>query len=217
MRVFEHISIAIFTIEYVLRVTLAPMLRPDYVGIRGRLRYMCTPVALIDGIILLPLLLPYIVTYDLIFLRVFRLMRIFLILRLGRWSEGLRILGVVLQKKSGELMAVLMVTGVILLMASSIMYFLERDAQPTVFTSIPASLWWGIITLTTVGYGDSAPITGMGRIIGGIIALMGVGLGALPAGIIASGMHDEMQERKKQKMQKDEDKDVAKDSLVGDA
>jgi len=96
-------------------------------------------------------------------------------------------MGTVLQKKKPDLVISIVVTGMLLILVSSMMYFVERSAQPEAFSSIPATLWWGFVTLTTVGYGDIFPVTPMGQLLAGISAFLGVGLFALPASILASG------------------------------
>jgi voltage-gated potassium channel len=195
---FELASVVVFIAEYLLRVWVAPLSpRYAYGPILGRIRYIFSPLAILDLAAILPVVIPLLTTLNLQWLRVLRLLRIFTILRLGRWSEGLRLMTTVAYRLRGELGAVLLITSVILLLASSMMYFLEQDVQPEVFGSIPAALWWGIITLTTVGYGDAAPVTALGKIVGGMVALMGVGVGALPAGILATGLHDEMLRRRR--------------------
>ena len=108
-------------------------------------------------------------------------------LRLSRYFSGLRTLGRVLQAKRYELFTVLMVLSALLVLASCLMYFAEKDAQPEGFSSIPAAMWWTIVTLTTVGYGDVFPVTPVGRLLAGGIAVMGIGIFALPAGILGSG------------------------------
>lgn len=102
-------------------------------------------------------------------------------------------MGLVLKKKSPDLVVILMSLSVLLVIAATFMYYAEHEAQPKVFSSIPASLWWGITTLTTVGYGDAFPITPLGKLVGGAIAVLGIGLFALPAGILAAGFSSEVE------------------------
>ncbi|MCD5425340.1 MAG: potassium channel family protein, partial [Methanosarcinaceae archaeon] len=108
----------------------------------------------------------------------------------------LKTFGIVFKEKKEELYITIFSVSIILIVASSMMYIVENEAQPDVFSSIPASMWWGVITLTTVGYGDVYPITTIGKLLGGIIALLGVGMVALPAGILASGFADIIQKTK---------------------
>ena len=115
--------------------------------------------------------------------------------RLGRYFTGIQTLGRVTRSKSGELATVVLLLGLLLLLASSLMFYAETQAQPEQFSSIPAAMWWAIVTLTTVGYGDVFPITAFGRAVAGVIAILGIGLFALPAGILGSGFLEEIQNR----------------------
>lgn len=98
----------------------------------------------------------------------------------------------VIVKKKEELVVSFILTGFLLIVASTFMYYVENNVQPDKFSSIPETMWWGIITVTTVGYGDVYPITPMGRFLGGIIAIIGIGLFALPTGILAAGFSNEI-------------------------
>jgi voltage-gated potassium channel len=148
-------------------------------------------MAVVDLLALVPTMLA-IEGLDLRSLRVLRILRMLTILRLGRYSTGMQLMARVLWTRRGELGALLLIVVVVLLCAATVMYYLECEAQPEVFASIPHSLWWAIITLTTVGYGDAAPITVAGKLVGGLVALLGVGVVAMPAGILASGLNDEL-------------------------
>lgn len=184
-RLFELTSVALFSVEYLGRIWSC-VENPDYAHpLWGRLRFAVSPYLLVDLIAILPFFLTAVV--DLRVLRTFRLFRFFRLFKFARYSESMRTFGQVAREKRTDLAVSLFATGVLLTVASSLMYFAERGAQPDVFTSIPASLWWGVITLTTVGYGDTVPVTVAGRILGGLIAVIGVGLVALPASILASG------------------------------
>jgi voltage-gated potassium channel len=195
---FEIFTVIIFTIEYILRLWVCT-LDPRYTSpIIGRIKYALTPMALIDLLAILPFYIPS-SGLDLRVLRAVRLTRLFRLLKLGHYSQSMRTLGKVLKSKREELLITLFAGAILLIIASSLMYYIERDAQPDQFSSIPAALWWGVATLTTIGYGDIYPITGLGKIIGSIIAVMGVGLFVLPAGILASGFTDELQKKQHKK------------------
>jgi voltage-gated potassium channel len=188
LRVFEVFSVWAFTIEYGLRLwvcTEVPQFKPP---ILGRLRYALTPLALIDLVAFLPFFLPMIIPLDLRFARMFRLLRLFRIFKLVRYTASLRLLGGVLKSKKEELVITLFVGVILLVFGSSFMYLVENPVQPDVFSSIPAALWWGVITMTTVGYGDLYPITALGKMIGAGMAVLGIGMFALPAGILGSGL-----------------------------
>jgi voltage-gated potassium channel len=188
---FEIFSVAIFTIEYLLRLwtcTVNPRYREP---LRGRLRFIVSPMALIDLTAILPAYLPALIPLDLRFARSVRLFRLARSLKIARYSHALQTLGGVLRAKKEELAVTAFLGSVLLLFASSFMYFIEHEAQPEAFSSIPASMWWGVMTLTTVGYGDY-PVTPLGKFVGAIIGILGIGLFALPAGILAGGFAEEM-------------------------
>ena len=151
------------------------------------------PLLLIDLLALLPFYLPFLGFEDLRNLRALRLLA--WAARLGRYFEGIRTLGTVLKSKALELMTVVLVLAVMLVLASAMMFYAEHRAQPEDFASIPEAMWWSIITLTTVGYGDVSPVTPLGKVMAGIIAVMGIGMFALPAGILGSGFLAEIQRR----------------------
>ncbi|MEX2673146.1 MAG: ion transporter [Phycisphaeraceae bacterium] len=194
IRVFDAVSVVIFTVEWLLRVWSSTA-SPRYVGAAGRVRFAMTPMALIDLLAILPFWLPM-VGLDLRVLRILRLFRLFRILKLARYSQALQTFGRVVTRKREELITLLMVLGVLLLIASSLMYYVEHEAQPEAFSSIPATMWWGIATLTTVGYGDVYPITTGGKLLGSVIAVLGIGMFALPTGILGAAFVDELAQRR---------------------
>jgi len=194
----EVISVAIFTVEYLARLW-AVVDDPRYAHpVLGRLRYMVTFFALVDLVAILPFYLPHVTHLDLRFIRGLRLIRLARVFKLGRYSASLAMYSRILKEKSHELLWSLGLLLLLLLIASSMMYFLEHEAQPQQFSSIPASMWWGIITLTTIGYGDVVPVTALGKVFGSVIAVIGVGFVALPSAILVSGMMEQMEIMKKQ-------------------
>jgi voltage-gated potassium channel len=192
----ELISIIIFTGEYVLRVWTCTENEAYAHPLLGRLRYMVKPMAIIDLCAVLPFYLPVIFPIDPRFMRSLRLFRLFRLFKMGRYSESLQTMGNVIKKKKEEFVVTIFVIFILLVLASSLVYTVEHEAQPEAFSSIPASMWWGMATLTTVGYGDVYPITPLGKFLGAVIALLGIGLFALPAGILASGFAEEIQTKK---------------------
>ena len=191
--VIEVVSVVIFTVEYLLRVWSCTV-NPKYSHpVSGRLRFMISPVVLIDLLAILPFyvgLFPNLLELDLRLLRAVRLLA--RLARLGRYFSGLRTLSRVVHAKRSELLTVLLVLSILLFIASSLMFFAENGAQPDKFSNIPQAMWWSVITLTTVGYGDVFPVTVMGRLLAGVIAIVGIGLFALPAGILGSGFVEEI-------------------------
>jgi voltage-gated potassium channel len=192
---FEVCSVLIFSVEYVLRLWSCTENERFKHSFWGRIRYIFTPMAIIDLLAILPFYLPMVILVDLRFLRALRLFRIFRLLKLSRYVKSLRTIRNVIVEKKEELLIAIFSVIILLIFSSSLMYFVERDAQPDKFTSIPAAMWWGIATLTTIGYGDIYPITLLGKILGGIIAILGIGLFALPAGILASGFAGEIHKK----------------------
>jgi voltage-gated potassium channel len=192
---FEIVSVVLFSIEYLARLWVAPSLgdarfvRP----ILGRLRYALTPAAVVDLLAILPFYLSFLVTIDLRFLRVVRLVRIF---KLTRYSAAMNMILSVLREESSAFVGSFFILLVLLILTSSGIYLIEHTAQPEAFGSIPAAMWWALVTLTTVGYGDVTPQTGWGKVFGGMITVIGIGMVALPAGILASGFSDQMRRRR---------------------
>lgn len=189
--VFEAFSVAVFTVEYVARVWSCVEAPRYQRPLRGRVRFAATPLALIDLLAVLPSLLPFL-GLDLRILRGLRLFRLFRILKLTRYSRSLRMMGRAFRRSSEELVITLSVAGLAVLIASSIMYYAEHGAQPEQFSSIPAAMWWGVVTLTTLGYGDIYPVTTVGRLMGGVFAISGILLIAVPTAILGSAFVDEM-------------------------
>lgn len=196
---FDIFTVVVFSLEYLLRVW-ACTVDPRYSDpVRGRLRYMASFYGIVDALAILPF---YAIWYvplafvDLRFLRVLRLMRFARVLKLGRYSEATDRLKAVFLSKRADLGVALFAVLITLVLASSVMYHVENVAQPEKFSSIPAAMWWGVSTLTTVGYGDIHPITPLGKLIAAVIQLMGIALFALPAGILASGYEDESIKRR---------------------
>ena len=184
---FDTFSVAVFTIEYLLRLWTCTSNKRFENPITGRVQFALTPLAIIDLIAILPFYLPIIFPLDLRFIRILRIFRLFRAFKMVRYSKSLRIIGKVLKAKKEEIVIILFIMTILLIFTSSLIYVVEHEAQPQVFSSIPASMWWGIMTLTTVGYGDVYPITPLGKFFGAIIAILGIGFFALPTGILASG------------------------------
>ena len=190
---FEFFSIIIFTTEYVIRVWVCPENPRYHSSLAGRLKYMVSPMAIIDLVAVLPFYLGMFFNIDTRFLRVLRLFRIF---KLSRHFSAMAVLLTVIKNELATLVSAIFIMLVLVVLASAGMFMVERDVQPEVFGTIPRAMWWATITLTTVGYGDVIPITVAGKILGVIITILGVGMAALPAGIIASGFTREVNKRR---------------------
>ena len=191
----EIVSVTIFTVEYLLRLWIAP-LSPRYAKpVAGRIRYAFSLMALIDLLAILPTFLPMIFPLDLRVLRFLRTFRLFRLFKLSRYVESLNTLDDVIRSKKEELTVTVVMILMLLLFSSSLMYLVENEAQPDKFPNIPAAMWWGVATLTTVGYGDVFPVTPLGKLLGAFIAFLGIGMFALPTGILASGFAEEINRR----------------------
>jgi voltage-gated potassium channel len=186
-RQFEVFSITFFTIEYIARI-YSIVEHPKYSDPFGRLRFAGTTLAIIDLLAFLPFYLTFFADFR--FLRIFRLMALFRMFKIARYLHALNIFKQVLKDRREQLILSLIFIVFVLIIISFVMFYAEHDAQPNKFSSIPATMWWGMETLTTVGYGDMIPITSLGKFLGGVFALAGVGLLALPAGILSSGFFE---------------------------
>jgi voltage-gated potassium channel len=158
-------------------------------------RYALSPFALIDLVAILPFYLPF-MGVDLRFARAFRLLRLFRMAKVARYVRAMGIFGQVARAKREELVIAASVMAILLICASSVMYYAEHAAQPKVFSSIPATMWWSVATLTTVGYGDVFPVTPAGRLVAGVVAVLGIGFFALPTAILGAGFVEVVSRRK---------------------
>ena len=192
---FEVFSVVIFTIEYFIRIWVSDKTKEDK---KERLNFAFSTLGIIDLIAILPFYLPFIFPIDLRIVRILRLFRLLRIFKLGRYSKSLKTIRYILKETKSELSITVFVTFVLMILSSTLMYYIEHDDQPEQFASIGDSFWWSIATLTTVGYGDVYPVTGLGKLLSGIIALIGIGFVALPTGIISSAFIDKIQSEKKQ-------------------
>lgn len=190
----ERFAVSVFTIEYLLRLWSAPDHTPysDRTATRARLAFIASWFAIIDLLTVLPFYLSYLISADLRVLLLLRLLRFF---KLARYSAGIRTLIAVMEAERKALLATgILLFGAVLFSAAAI-HLVEHDAQPKAFGSIPAAMWWAIVTITTVGYGDVVPITLAGRIIASITMVTGYVMLGLPVGIVASAFAEEIHRR----------------------
>ncbi|MBZ9714530.1 ion transporter [Deinococcus multiflagellatus] len=190
IRAFDYVCAAVFGAEYLARLYVTP-LRPGY-GSRPAdyWRYATAPLPLIDLVVLLSLLIPG--SAALASLRGLRLLKLLSLLKLGRYSDSLLLIGRVIAQRAGELLTTVLIVIVLVFIAASVLYQVEAEAGTKGFESIPQALWWAVVTLTTTGYGDVYPATPLGKAAAGLIMLFGVGMVALPAGMVASGFAEEL-------------------------
>ena len=195
LNLFEVFSITIFTIEYLARLWSCTV-DPRYSGrIRGRIRHALRAMSVIDLLAILPFYLPFL-GIDLRSLRILRLLRIVRVAKVGRYYSSLNLIKQVFQTKKEELLLTSFLMFLLLVLSSSLLYYCENAVQPDVFSSIPATMWWAVATLTTVGYGDIYPVTLIGKFCASIIAILGIGMFALPTGIIGAGFIEAIQKKK---------------------
>lgn len=198
----QWISIVVFGLEYLGRLWVAPLAPDANPGLRGYLEWIFTPMALVDLLVLASLAFPELPT-ALGALRALRLLKLLSLLKLGRTSPALKLIGEVLKSRMPELKSLVVTILVLVTIAASILYAVESEAGTKGFESIPSSMWWAIVTLTTTGYGDVFPVTAFGRFLAAIIMLLGVGVVALPAGIVATGFAEAARAKRRQEEEDD--------------
>ena len=197
---FDLFSVTVFSIEYVLRIWVAVEHRSfdkvEHTNLSYRLQYIRSPSAIVDLLAIAPfyLALLFPTALDLRILRAFRLLRIF---KLTRYSQSMTLMLTAISEHIRSFIAAITILMIVMLLAASGIYVFERDAQPEAFGSIPHAMWWAFATLTTVGYGDVTPITAWGKVFGAAITVVGVGMVALPAGILASAFSEQLRLREK--------------------
>lgn len=193
--IFEIISITIFTLEYILRIWIADI---NPINNNSRINFIFSAYGIIDLLAILPFFLPMFIKMDFRMIRILRLFRLLRVFKLGRYSKSLKTMNSVLQDTKSDLVLTFIVALVLLMLSSTLMYYVEHEAQPEKFQNILHSFWWSVATLTTVGYGDVYPITGLGKLLSGIIAFIGIGFVALPTGIISSAFIERLDSTKKE-------------------
>ncbi len=192
---FNIFSVVVFTLEYFARiwVSVESPLSERSKPIKSRIKYLLSPVSLIDLLAIAPFYLSFIFAIDLRYLRMLRMIRL---LKLTHYFKGLHLFIDVFKKELPSIGAAIIIMSVLVIMSASVMYGLEHEAQPDVFDSIPSAIWWSVVTMTTVGYGDVIPVTFLGKFISIFIMLLGVGIVALPAAMLAAKFGDELRTRK---------------------
>ena len=185
---FEYFCLAIFTVEFLLRFWSAPEENLAISHFKQRKKWFFSADGWIDIITLVPAYINFFVPID---LGIFRLLRLLRLLKLTRHFNALRLILNVIKNEKNALQAVVFILIILIVLAAGGMYVVEHHAQPQHFGSIPQAMWWAVVTLTTVGYGDVTPVTVAGKFFAAMMAVLGVGLAALPAGILATGLAQE--------------------------
>ena len=189
---FEAAVSVVFTLEYALRIWTAPELYPGRSPWTARARYVVSGMALIDLLASLPFWIPMVLPGSMLGMRAFRLVRLLRIFKLNRYFDAMAMIGEVVREKRRELIGSIFFVAILMLVSSLLVYAVEHDAQPEAFRNAFSGLWWAVATLTTVGYGDIYPVTVAGRLFGAVIALLGIGMVAIPTSILSSGLLDHM-------------------------
>lgn len=194
LQAIEAFALFVFALEYALRFWSAPehTLYAELHPWRARLSFALEPMSILDLVTLAPLLASVFVESDLSVFLMLRLLRYF---KLARYSPGMRSLALALQTERRALGASLLLLIGLVILSASVMHVLERDAQPDKFGSVPEAMWWAIVTLTTVGYGDVTPVTAAGRLVAGVTMVIGMIMLALPVGIVATAFSQEIHRR----------------------
>lgn len=187
----EQVTVAFFAVDYCLRLWTAPALHPKLSGPRAALKYALSFSGLVDLLSFLPYYLPIFFPSGAVAFRMFRVVRIFRLFRINAYYDSLNVITEVIASKRQQLLSSVFIILILMLASSLCMYSLEHEAQPDVFTNAFSGIWWSMSTLLTVGYGDIYPITTMGKLFGICIAFLGVGMVAIPTGIISAGFVDQ--------------------------
>ncbi len=189
----EVFSVIVFTLEYLIRIWIAPENPRFGTGLKGRLKYIRSPIALVDLIVILPFYLSLFINIDLRYLRLLRLLRL---LKLSHYIRSMDVFVKVLSSELASIASAIFAVLVLVVLAACLMFTLEHQAQPEAFKTVLDAIWWAVVTMTTVGYGDMTPVTPGGKILAILIMLLGVGTVALPAGMLAARFSEELQNRK---------------------
>lgn len=184
---FELFSVIAFSIEYFLRIWVSDIRFPHLGKIASRFRYIFSIMGLVDLLAILPFYLHLIFMVDGSLARIIRLFRLFRIFKISHYSNALNLLFSVIAEKRKELIVTIATIFILLLFSSALMFELEKEVQPDQFPNIFATFWWAIATLTTIGYGDVYPITAGGKLLAALTAIFGIGLVAIPTGLLSAG------------------------------
>lgn len=204
--VMEYVTVTIFCVEYLLRIWTADYLFPEFNRIRARFKFIIS----FDGIVDLLTIIPAFFLSGFVIFRMLRVARIFHLFRLNAKYDSFNVITTVLYEKRNQIISSVFIVLILMMASSLCMYSVEHDAQPEVFRNAFSGVWWSMSTLLTVGYGDIYPITTLGRIMAICIAYLGVGVVAIPTGIISAGFVEQYQRKSNISALKDEDiKEIA--------
>jgi voltage-gated potassium channel len=209
---FEVFAVSVFSLEYLSRFWTADMKYAQVSVWKARVTYILTPMAIIDFLAIAPFYFELALAIygvhkiaDTRILRILRLMRLLRLFKLNRYNDSMKLIGNVMREEKEKLVITIFMVFILLILSAALIFSVEHEEQPEAFPNIFTSLWWSVATLTTVGYGDVYPITPSGKVLAGVIALLGVGLVALPTGILASAFVSHLNSAKEQKEEKAEE------------
>lgn len=194
IKYFDVFTSVVFTVEYLLRLWTAPLLYNNYSNFKSRIKYIFSFMSIIDLLAIIPFYLPMIFPLNLKALRLLRITRLFRVFKFNRYTSALHNVITVFKLKSSQLISSIVTVFMLIILSSILMYSIESVAQPDNFKNIFDSMWWAVATFTTVGYGDIYPITPIGKLLSAIIALLGIGLVAVPTGIISAGFIEQIEQ-----------------------
>lgn len=204
-RIFDFFTVMVFSTEYIIRIMTAHLIPEN----KGKTRwqavktYIFSFAGLVDLLSILPFYLDF-TNLDLRVLRMLRLLRFFRVFKITRYNDSMKLVADVIRDKRSEIGVIMGLIFIIMIIASFIMFYAEHDTQPQAFPNVLGCFWWAIVTMTTIGYGDVFPVTYMGKIVGSTMALLGIGLVAMPTGIISAGFLEKINERQEKEKQKKE-------------
>lgn len=185
--VIEYVSVIVFTLEYLARLWVADLTYKNLTPNQARTKHVFSFMAIVDLFAILPFYIPFLIPIDLRILRSIRMIRLMRLMKINRYTTAMKTILNVFNNKKSQLLSSFAIVLILMLISSVLMYNLEHPAQPEIFRNAFSGLWWAVATFTTVGYGDIFPITMGGRVMAGVIAVLGIGLVAIPTGIISAG------------------------------
>lgn len=193
----EAVTVAFFAVDYVLRLWTADFLYPKYTRVRAVGKYMISFSGIVDLLSFIPYYLPFFFPAGTVAFRMIRIVRIFRLFKINAYHDSLNVITEVIRGKKQQLISSVFIILILMLASSLCMYSLENEAQPEVFQNAFSGIWWSASTLLTVGYGDIYPITTLGKVLGIFITFLGVGMVAIPTGIISAGFVEQYSDLKK--------------------
>lgn len=189
--VLSIISSCVFTCEYAARIWIADKVRPRLSPPKARLRYMVSPMGIVDLLSFVPAWIMFFVPMSPAIRDAISIIRLIRLFKISRYMRGLRTIGAVIRNRRQEIIAAFMVLALLTIAASVLMYEAEHAVQPEAFDSILTGIYWAMTTITTTGYGDLVPITALGRVIGFVVMVLSIAIVAIPAGIFSAGFVEE--------------------------